>query len=64
MVEGEIYFVSKLAADFWAGDVGTAEDGEGNAGPVIESVSATRKGLELIFAEAVLVGNSSEELGS
>ena len=40
MAEREIYFVAKLAADFGAGDVGSAKECEGNARAVVKRIGA------------------------
>lgn len=64
MAEREIYFVPELAAYFGAGDMSAAQSREGEAHAVIQCVCAAGEGLKLIFAEAVLVGNSSVEFGT
>ena len=63
MAKRKIYFVSKLAPNFRAGDVGTPEQRESEAHAIVQCVCTARKRLQLILAQAILVRNSHVEFG-
>ena len=64
MVEGEIYFITELAADLRAGDVSAAQGCEGEAHAAVQRVCAANECLKLILPQAVLVGHSSVEFST
>jgi len=64
MVQGEVDFESDLAADFGAGDVATAKDGEGDGDGFGELIPASAEALYLIFTQATIAGGCSVDLGS
>ena len=64
MAEGEVNLKPDLAADLRTGDVATAEQGEGDCATVVEVVQAAGKTLQLIFAEALVVGYGTVGRGS
>jgi len=55
MAKGEIYFVTKLAADLRTGDMSATESREGDAHTVVQGPGAAEQSLQLIFSEAVIV---------
>lgn len=55
MTKWEIDLEADLSADLRAGNVAAAQECEGKGNTAVELVPATRKTLELIFAQAVLI---------
>jgi hypothetical protein len=59
VAEGYIDFEADLSADSGAGDVAAAEKGEGNGDARIQLVLAASEALQLILAEAFVIGNGT-----
>ena len=64
MPEREIYFVTELAADFRAGDMSAAQGCEGEAHAAVQRPGAAEQGLELVFAEAVVIIDRAVEFAA
>ena len=64
MAEMKVYFVTELAANFGAGYVCSAKDGEGKAGSSVQGPGSANQGLQLVFTQPAVVIDGAIQFAS